>query len=248
MRNYYIEKGVDGLIPMGGIHLRSNNVTVPDPILQYLSAGADDTDIGTISPNIGTGTLTQGILSQQPSRSSNIISHIQSNNQYWVAGHLAALDFGTADFSTYVKFRTSLASSTSSTLYACGILGGGRNGFGFYVRGSTKEIVFQCRDEIGTLVQLDSADTVNDGNWKIVYVERVSNVWRLYIGNVLDEEEAKTIDLDGSTNDPFMIGGRYNGSSYTGASYDGDWSHIEIYDRALSSAERAKRYNELLSA
>jgi len=157
-----------------------------------------------------------------------------AGSEYIESPSSSDLDFGTNDFTISAWVKTTGTPAQHRTV-VCKQNPSNSNEWTFQVNADGKVNFYGA----GGSVDVISTTTVNDGNWHHILIKRTSNVFELYIDNVLaDQETPASQNLTNTAN--LRIGHR--NSSYN-AFFDGSISQVAIFDYALSSTQISYLYN-----
>ena len=170
----------------------------------------------------------------------SIINFNGTSTAYADYGNLDKVNFGTSDFSFMVALKTS-ATETYNYFLGKGALGG-NIGWGIFTLESNGAMYFQTRNGANT-AQINSAEAVNDGEWRIYTFRRLNGIVEMFINNIKEVDTNSNLqNLD--TTEYFGIGARNEGAawSYAGAM---DFSFLSIWDYGLSDYEVTKNYESI---
>ena len=117
----------------------------------------------------------------------------------------------------------------------------GGNGLGHYIYNNTVRPYVAVGGSAAEL--FNSNANLTNNTWFNVVLQRNKSVkWELYINGVLDSTNSSTALADSFSSTNTRIGQHAGGSNLP---FDGNMSHIILYDRVLTDAEVVKNYNAM---
>jgi len=214
----------------------------PAGLVSWWPADGDANDIA--DSNDGTLQLGATFAAGQVDQAFSL----DGTNDFVLVPHNANLAFGAnQDFTidAWVNLQAPVANHDDAIVFQLDIqhfrTGVSPSGYGFFVGRDTYEVQLELISSNAIFI-LSSSSPVPLNAWTHVAAVREGSVGRIYIDGVLDSSAVLTAGTVANS-DPFAIGGhfdtQFNPPVEVDHTFGGLIDEVEIFDRALSSAEIA---------